>query len=124
VYSNWVKVLWILKIYPFLNIVRHFEKLTQLYLITNTLYSVFRLTLYAYLYSHYMGIFFYLVSYAVYESNFYGPNTPNIVWVYNSWAFYQMVFLPWYQMYLYIMYFSIGMLTTIAYGDITPKNPL
>ena len=65
-----------------------------------------------------------MVSYAVYESNYYGPNTPNIVWVYNSWAFYQMAFLPWYQMYVYIMYFTIGMLTTIAYGDITPKNPL
>lgn len=27
-------------------------------------------------------------------------------------------------MYLYIMYYSIAVVTTIAYGDITPKNPI
>jgi hypothetical protein len=27
-------------------------------------------------------------------------------------------------MYVYIMYFSVGVVTTIAYGDITPLNPI
>jgi hypothetical protein len=72
-----------------------------------------------------MGIGFYLVSLWVYENNYYGPNTPNLCWIYNSWAFYQMrLLLTWSQAYLYVMYFSIGVVTTIAYGDITPKNPI
>ena len=71
-----------------------------------------------------MGIIFYKISNYLYETNYYGPRTPNIVWVYNSWAFYQLIFLPWYQIYLYTMYFSLAVVTTIAYGDITPKNPI
>ena len=54
----------------------------------------------------------------------YGPNTPMITWVYNSMAFYQLAFLNWYEMYSYIMYYGVAFVTTIAYGDITPKNPV
>lgn len=32
--------------------------------------------------------------------------------------------LSWWQTYIYIMYFSIAVITTIAYGDITPKSPI
>ena len=72
-----------------------------------------------------MGIGFYMVSQWVYINNYYGPNTPNLCWVYNSWALYQMtILLTWSQMYKYIMYYSIAVVTTIAYGDITPKNPI
>ena len=106
------------------NIFSDLDRLTQIYIFRNTVFNLIKLILYAYFFAHFMGIFFYRVSLYVYESNFYGPNTPNIVWIYNSWAFYQMAFLPWYQMYSYIMYFSIEVVTTIAYGDITPKNPI
>lgn len=71
-----------------------------------------------------MNIFFYLVGLYVYNTNYYGPNTPMISWIYNSWAFYQMAFLEWYRMYAYIMYCGIAFVTTIAYGDVTPKNPV
>lgn len=72
-----------------------------------------------------MSIGFFLVSKWVYTNNYYGPNTPNICWVYNAWAFYQMtLLLDWLQMYTYIMYYGIAVVTTIAYGDITPKNPI
>jgi hypothetical protein len=98
---------------------------TQLYISWNTGYLVIKLTVVGVLYAHYMGIGFYLVSLWVYEHNFYGPNTPNLCWIYNSWAFYQMrLMLSWSQAYGYVMYFSIGVVTTIAYGDITPKNPI
>lgn len=98
--------------------------MTQLYIVYNTMYLVVKLVIISVYYAHFMGIFFYLVSLHIYNTNHYGPNTPNIVWIYNSWAFYQMAFLPWYQMYAYIMYYSIAVVTTIAYGDITPKNPI
>ena len=75
--------------------------------------------------SHYIGIFFYMIDYYVYVTNYYGPNTPNLCWIYNAQAFSQMILiLPWYGQYEYTMYFSIGTMTTIAYGDITPLNPL
>ena len=86
---------------------------------------IIKLATVAILYSHFIGIFFYLVSLWVYENNYYGPNTPNLCWIYNSWAFGQMVLiLEWPQMYAYIMYYSVGLVTTIAYGDITPKNAI
>ena len=101
-----------------------FQRMTQLSLVKNTSYLVLKLVVFSVFYAHFMGIFFYMVSYYIYETNYYGPNTPNLLWIYNSWAFTQMVFLPWYQMYSYIMYYSIAVVTTIAYGDITPKNPI
>ena len=106
------------------NIFSDLDRLTQIYIFRNAVFIITKLVFFGFFCSHFMAIFFYRVSLYVYESNFYGPNTPNIVWIYNSWAFYQMAFLPWYQMYSYIMYFSIEVVTTIAYGDITPKNPI
>lgn len=99
--------------------------MTQLYITLNTAYLVVKLIVFGFIYAHYMGLFFYMVSQWVYQNNYYGPNTPNLCWVYNSWAFYQMtLILSWQQMYTYIMYYSIAVVTTIAYGDITPKNPI
>jgi hypothetical protein len=61
----------------------------------------------------------------VYDTNYYGPNTPNLCWIYNASAFSKIVVLePWYNQYLYSLYYSIGTMTTIANGDIVPLNPL
>lgn len=99
--------------------------MTQLYITLNTTYLCIKLAVILIIYAHYMGIAFYLVSWWIYRNNYYGPNTPNLCWIYNSWAFYNMtLILSWSQMYTYIMYFSIAVVTTIAYGDITPKNPI
>lgn len=123
--ANWMKIIWVFKFYTVSRINDEFERVTQLYISWSTTYLVIKLATVGILYSHFMGIFFYLVSLWVYENNYYGPNTPNICWIYSSWAFDQMVLiLDWSQIYTYIMYFSIGIVTTIAYGDITPKNPI
>lgn len=99
--------------------------MTQLSIAMSTIYLVLKLVVFCYIYSHFSGIGFYLVSMYVYNSNYYGPNTPNLCWIYNAWAFYQMaIILSWQQIYVYIMYYSIAVTTTIAYGDITPKNPI
>ena len=58
--------------------------MTQLYIILNTSYLVIKLVTVSIFYAHYMGILFYLVSLALYNSNYYGPNTPMITWIYNS----------------------------------------
>lgn len=47
-------------------------------------YSIFRVVYIAFLWAHYLGIGFYKVSEYVYLTNYYGPNTPNVCWIYNS----------------------------------------
>lgn len=89
------------------------------------IYQIGRLVIFIFLVAHYLGIGFYIVGYYIYSTNYYGPNTPNISWLYNSQAYSQIVLnLDWKGQYLYTMYFSIGVTTTIAYGDITPLNPI
>lgn len=89
------------------------------------IYQIARIVIFIYIVAHYLGIGFYILGYYIYSTNYYGPNTPNICWIYNSQAYSQMVInLDWKGQYLYTMYFSIGVTTTIAYGDITPLNPL
>ena len=92
-YSNWIKILWFAKLYSVNKINDEFQRITQLYIIKNTIYLVAKLVIFSCFYAHFMSIFFYLVSMHVYNTNMYGPHTPMIVWVYNSWAFYQMAFL-------------------------------
>ena len=78
-----------------------------------------------YIVAHYLGIGFYLVGYYVYSTNYYGPLTPLICWLYSAQAYSQIVIdLEWKGQYLYTLYFSMGVTTTIAYGDITPLNPI
>ena len=58
--------------------------MTQIYIFSNTMYLVLKLVVLSLFFSHFVGIFFYLVSLQLYKLNYYGPNTPNIVWIYNS----------------------------------------
>ena len=124
IYVNWLKILWFIKLYTIDKINDEFQRITQLYIIRNTIFLVSKLIIFSIIYAHFYAIFFYLVSYYLYVTNYYGPNTPMILYLYNSWAIYQMVFLPWYDIYAYIMYTGVAFVTTIAYGDVTPKNPI
>lgn len=122
---NWIKVIFLLKMRTAYLIDKEFNRITQLKVSLHTFYLLCRLMMLMTLASHYLGIWFYMIDHWVYVNNYYGPNTPNLCWIYNAEAFSQMVLLlPWYGQYLYIMYFSIGTMNTIAYGDITPLNPL
>jgi hypothetical protein len=82
--SNWIKVLWFLKLYSMSRINEEFQRMTQLYIVRNTAFLVIKLVIYSVFYAHFMGILFYLVSLALYNRNYYGPNTPNILWITNS----------------------------------------
>lgn len=125
IYVNVIKIFWFAKIYTTSRINLEYERLTQLNIFHSTAYLVVKLIVYCYFYAHYMGIGFYLTSLWVFNNNYYGPNTPNICWIYKAWAFYQLeITLLWPAKYCYIMYYSIAVVTTIAYGDITPLNPI
>jgi len=45
-------------------------------------------------------------------------------WLTNSNCFESILDQPTAQQYLYSLYFSVSLLTTVAYGDITAKNPI
>lgn len=91
---------------------------------SNHVYAIARLVFIALLWAHYLGIFFFVIDLAIYNSNYYGPNTPSYCWVYNSPTEYAFIVNHrWYIQYLYSLYFSVGNVTTIAYGDIIPLNP-
>lgn len=49
-----------------------------------TIYLITRLVVFMILISHFIGIGFYMVAYYIYSTNYYGPNTPNITWIYNA----------------------------------------
>lgn len=51
---------------------------------TKTIYLIARLVVFMILISHFIGIGFYMVAYYIYSTNYYGPNTPNITWIYNA----------------------------------------
>lgn len=82
--SNWIKILWFLKIYAMNKINEEFQRVTQLYITYNTIYLVMKLVVVTYFVGHFLGIIFYLVSLYLYNTNYYGPFTPTILWIYNS----------------------------------------
>jgi hypothetical protein len=130
--TNYIRGIFLIRIYQLFDIDNDFQKLVQHQLRLYVFYMLFRLIVSFFFASHYIGIFiinlgigFYLVDYQVYSSNFYGPNTPLYCWIYNAQAFSQIVItLDWVDQYVYLIYFSTGTMTTIAYGDITPLNPI
>lgn len=90
-----------------------------------TLFLMARLVVFLILCAHCIGVGFFYIDHWIYTNNYYGPNTPNICWIYNSSAIYQLILVwDWPEQYVYVLYFSIGMTNTIAYGDITPINPI
>lgn len=84
---NWIKLLFLPKIRTLYLIDKEYIRITQLSIKIHTFYLLSRLVLLLILGSHYTGIFFYMIDYYVYATNYYGPNTPTLCWIYNAQAF-------------------------------------
>ena len=122
---NYFKALFLLKLYNLYLIDVTFQRVLQFHRTRSTIYMVGRLILIMIMACHYLGGIFYAIDLYVYNTNYYGPNTPSWCWIYNAVAYSQMILnLPWYLQYEYSMYWSLATMTTIAYGDITPLNPM
>lgn len=122
---NYIKILFLLKLYNFHVIDVSFQRVLQFHRTRSTVYMVSRLIVIMIMLCHYLGGIFYAIDLFVYNNNFYGPNTPSWCWLYNAQAYGQMILnLPWFLQYEYAMYWSLATMTTIAYGDITPLNPM
>jgi hypothetical protein len=90
----------------------------------NSAYLIFRQIVMVLIASHYYAVTYFALSKWIYDTNYYGPSTPVISWVYKCQAYTDLISQSWETWYLYSLYFTIGVITTIAYGDITPLNPL
>lgn len=122
---NYIKTLFLLKMFNLYLIDVNFQRVLQFHRNYLTTYMVTRLIMIMVMSCHYLGGIFYAIDLYVYETNYYGPNTPAWCWLYNAQAYSQMILsLPWALQYEYTMYWSLATMTTIAYGDITPLNPL
>lgn len=121
---NYVKVIFYLKITSLNRIDMIYQKMLIFYLKWNMVYLVFRQIVIVMVSTHYLGIIFFAIDNYVYSTNYFGPSTPILSWVFNCNAYSQLIWEPWYVWYIYSFYFALGTMTTIAYGDITPLNPI
>jgi hypothetical protein len=46
-----------------------------------------------------------------------------MLWVYNSYAYINIIDLPPHFQYFYSFYYAVVTLSGVAYGDLTPLNP-
>lgn len=88
------------------------------------IYSIVRIIFFMILWSHWLGVGFFAIDYMVLANNSYGPNTPNYCWVYNSGLNFNLSQAHWSVQYVYSLYYAVGNISTIAYGDITARNPI
>lgn len=101
-----------------------YQKMLVFHLKWNIIYLISRQIVIVLMSTHYLGVVFWSIDNYIYTNNYYGPTTPLLCWAFNANAYSQLAWEPWYYWYLYSFYFSLGTMTTIAYGDITPLNPI
>ena len=121
---NYAKILFFFKITVLNRIDVLYQKMLIFYIKWNMAYLILRQIIIVVLTTHYLGVIFFAVDNYVYTNNYYGPNTPLLSWIYNASAYSQLIWEPWYLWFIYSFYFALGTMTTIAYGDITPLNPI
>ena len=121
---NYFKLLFIVKLIPAYDLDKYLLMYVKSRFKRSHIYGLFRLIMLIILWSHWFGVGFFALDYWVYSSNYYGPNTPSYCWIYNSPLNFNITQTHWTIQYLYSLYFSIGNITTIAYGDIVPRNPV
>lgn len=120
---NYFKLLFLGKLYNAYEIDKYLLMLIRNHFTRSHLYAITRIVYITILWSHFLGVGFFAIDYSLYLNNSYGPNTPNHCWTYNSALDYNITQSHWSIQYLYSLYFSIGNITTIAYGDIVALNP-
>ena len=121
---NYFKIIFYSKALTLYQIDIIYQKMLVFKLRVNILYLITRQIIIVLISTHYIGVIFFSIDYYIYKNNYYGPSTPNRCWIFTSTAYSQLIWEPWYMWYVYSFYWSLGTMTTIAYGDITPTNPI
>jgi len=82
--TNYFKLLFFVKLIPAYDLDRYLLMYVKNQSKRSHVYGLLRLILMMVLWAHWFGVGFFALDYWVYSSNFYGPNTPNYCWIYNS----------------------------------------
>ena len=120
--SNWFKILFVGKLYTAFELDRYLFMLIRNRFNSSYLFSISRVVYLALLWAHILGVGFFAIDHHIYETNLFGPNTPNHCWIFNSGLGFSIVGEPWYVQYVFTLYYSVGNVTTIAYGDVVSRN--
>lgn len=82
-------------------------------------YQIIKHLLLLILICHLIGSFFFYLDIKLIEMGWYQPEQ---LWVYNSYAYKEIINLPIPWQYAYSFYYAIITLSGCAYGDLTPLN--
>jgi hypothetical protein len=74
--------------------------------------------------SHIVGSFAYLLDYNLLMENYYPDYAEDAYWLTSSYAYANIIDEPFWVRYSYSFYYAISILSGIAYGDLTPQNPI
>ena len=88
---NYIKVLFYLKVVNLNKIDTIYQKMLIFYLKWNMIYLIFRQIIIVLISTHYLGVVFFAIDNYVYSTNYYGPSTPALCWVYNAQAYSQLI---------------------------------
>ena len=82
--SNYFKVLFLFKLVSAYDLDKYLSMLVRHRFGRSIAYAMCRIVFFMILWSHWLGVIFFAIDFALLESNYYGPNTPNVIWIYNS----------------------------------------
>lgn len=88
---NYVKILFYSKVVSLRRIDQLHQKMLIFYIKWNMVYLMLRQIIMVILTTHYLGVIFFAIDNYVYTTNYYGPSTPLLSWIFNAQAYPQLI---------------------------------
>lgn len=121
---NYFKIGFLFRLYDLYKIDLNIQKSLLLSKKLCTTYLIGRLFVIMICIAHYMGLAFYILDRHLLLTNYYGEETSNLCWLRTSETMNNIIETSYASQYLYMFYWAINYLTSIAFGDIGPLNPI
>ncbi len=121
---NIIKILFIFKIYRLAVYDRDYLYLLSTKRKSKVVYKLFRLILILVFYCHVLACIFFYMDYTFYINDYNNYVENGYLWLLTAQCMPNIVGqFGWLGRYLYALYWSIGTVSTVGYGDIFPANP-
>lgn len=121
---NILKLLFILKVRRLSQYDEQFLYLLSTFRLGKACYKFFRLVVILLFYSHILACIFFFMDYSFYLNNYNGYRDDGYLWLLSAQCMTNIVEqYGWSGRYLYALYWAIGTVSTVGYGDIFPANP-